>query len=280
VRATVHRVTGVPTALWIVLAVASLGLATAAARALDDTPSSECTVVEGGITRGPTGARRIALLFTAHEFAEGGETILDTLRQRHAPAAFFVTGHFLDQPGFAPLVRRLLHEGHYLGPHSDAHLLYCPWEGPKRTLVTREAFAADLEANLEKIVRFGVARARITHWVPPYEWYNREIVEWGSALGLTLVNLTPGTRAAADYTGEADPRFVSSQAILDSVLDREQKDPHGLSGALLLMHMGAGPGRADKMHHRLGELLDALAARGYAFVRVDEMVPAGRCQAP
>jgi endoglucanase len=267
-------------ALWLVFAGPSLG--PAAPKASEPTGSSPdtCAVTDGGIVRGPTSARRIALLFTAHEFAEGGETILDTLRQRRAPAAFFVTGHFLDQPGFAPLVRRLLHEGHYLGPHSDAHLLYCPWDGPKRTLVTREAFTADLQANLAKIVRFGVARSRITHWVPPYEWYNREIVEWGSALGMALVNLTPGTRAAADYTGEVDPRFVSSLAILASVLDREKKDPHGLNGALLLMHVGAGPGRADKLHDHLAELLDALAARGYAFVRVDEMVPAGCCQAP
>jgi peptidoglycan/xylan/chitin deacetylase (PgdA/CDA1 family) len=263
-------------ALGVLLGGAGLGLASAGERP----PANDaCTVSEGGIIRGPTNERRIALLYTAHEFAEGGETILDTLARRHAHASFFVTGHFLDQAAFEPLVRRLVREGHYLGPHSDAHLLYCPWDGPKRTLVTREAFAEDLGANLAKIVRFGVARSAITHWVPPYEWYNRDIVEWGKALGLTLVNLTPGTRSAADYTGEADLRFVSSQAILDSVLDRETKDPHGLKGVLLLMHLGAGPGRADKMHLRLAELMDALAARGYAFVRVDQLVPKGSCQA-
>jgi hypothetical protein len=36
--------------------------------------------------------------------------------------------------------------------------------------------------------------------------------------------------------------------------------------------MGAGPGRADKMHDRLGALLDALSARGYRFVRVDDLL--------
>ena len=43
-------------------------------------------------------------------------------------------------------------------------------------------------------------------------------------MGLTLVNLSPGTRSAADYTGEGDRSFVSSQAILDSILRREWKN--------------------------------------------------------
>jgi len=38
------------------------------------------------------------------------------------------------------------------------------------------------------------------------------------------------------------------------------------------MHVGAGPGRRDKMHDRLGELLDVLSSRGYRFVRVDELL--------
>jgi endoglucanase len=89
--------------------------------------------------------------------------------------------------------------------------------------------------------------------------------------------MTPGTRASADYTGESDERFVTSQVILDDILDRERTDRHGLNGFLLLMHIGAGPGRQDKFHHRFGELLDALAARGYTFVRVDELLrPAAR----
>ncbi|MBE3088167.1 MAG: polysaccharide deacetylase family protein, partial [Chloroflexi bacterium] len=112
----------------------------------------------------------------------------------------------------------------------------------------------------------------VRYWVPAYEWYNYEIVAWSTEMGLQLVNFTPGTRSNADYTGEADPTFVPSKVILDRILARERTDPDGLNGFLLLMHIGSGPGRADKMHARLGELLDALMARGYRFVRVDELL--------
>src|SRR5439155_6484059 len=91
-------------------------------------------------------------------------------------------------------------------------------------------------------------------------------------MGLTLIGLTPGTRSNADYTGEADRNFVSSKVIFDSIVAKEQQDPNGLNGFLLLLHIGAGPGRADKFPARFGELLDYLAGKGYRAVRVDELL--------
>jgi peptidoglycan/xylan/chitin deacetylase (PgdA/CDA1 family) len=138
--------------------------------------------------------------------------------------------------------------------------------------VTQRAFERDVEDNLQAIEAFGVRRGDVRYWVPAYEWYNAEIAAWSADLGLTLVNFTPGTRSNADYTGEADRNFVPSQQIIASILAREQEDPHGLRGCLLLLHLGAGPGRTDKLHSRFGELLDALAGRGYTFVRVDDLL--------
>ena len=144
--------------------------------------------------RGPRESRRLALVFTGHEFAEGGKTILDELAKRRARASFFLTGDFLANPQFQPLVRRIVDEGHYLGPHSDKHLLYCEWGAGKKTLVSRETFTTDLRANLEKIARFGVDRPR--YFLPPYEHFNADIAGWTAELGLQLVNFTPGTRVA------------------------------------------------------------------------------------
>jgi peptidoglycan/xylan/chitin deacetylase (PgdA/CDA1 family) len=227
---------------------------------------------DGGIIRGAKTEKRIALVFTAHTFAEGGEKILDELSKHHAKGSFFVTGEFLDNPNFQPLARRIVKEGHYLGPHSDKHLLYCPWDGPKKTLVTREEFSADLDRNIDKITRLGVPRTQIKYWLPAYEWYNRDIVDWSEAMSLTLVNYTPGTRANADYLPDHAKNFISSRAILDSIEKKEQTDPHGLNGFLLLMHLGVGPDRTDKLSDHFGELLDYLAGKGYQFVRVDELL--------
>ncbi len=151
-----------------------------------------------------------------------------------------------------------------------AHLLYCEWTADRKTLASKEHFRADLLANLEKIERLGAGRPR--YFLPPYEHYNQEIAQWSSELGMQLVDFTPGTRSNADYTEDRAPNFVPSRAIFDSVLRREREDPHGLNGFLLLLHVGAGPGRTDKFHARFGALLDELAGRGYRFVRVEELL--------
>jgi peptidoglycan/xylan/chitin deacetylase (PgdA/CDA1 family) len=227
---------------------------------------------DGAIVRARTDRRQLALVFTAHEFGEGGMAILDALTERQAKASFFLTGTFLENPVHQALLRRMIDEGHSLGPHSDRHLLYCAWEPGKRTLVSRAEFEPDLTNNVAKIVGLGVPASQVRYFLPAYEHHNAEIAEWTRALGFTLINRTPGTRSAADYTEDADARFVSSQAIYDSVLGRESQDPSGLNGHLLLFHLGSGPGRTDKMHHRLGALMDELTRRGYAFVRVDELL--------
>lgn len=233
-----------------------------------------CTFDEGGIIRGPRDKKLISLEFTGNEFAEGGKTILDELAKHHAKASFFLTGNFLTNGGFKPLIQRIIREGHYIGPHSDKHLLYCPWEERVETLVTTDQFTNDLGANLQKIISLGVKPQNVRYWLPAYEWYNRDIVKWSSGMGMTLVNFTPGTRSNADYTGEKDANFVSSQTILESILKREKEDLDGLNGFLLLMHIGSGPGRTDKMHLHFGTLLDELSRRGYQFVRIDELLKA------
>jgi peptidoglycan/xylan/chitin deacetylase (PgdA/CDA1 family) len=95
-------------------------------------------------------------------------------------------------------------------------------------------------------------------------------------MGLLTVNFTPGTRSNADYMEDGDPHFVSSAEIAASILRAEAADPDGLAGFLLLLHVGAGPRRTDKMHDRLPGLLDVLSGRGYRFVRVDALLEAAR----
>jgi endoglucanase len=239
------------------------------------------TEQEGAIVRGSRDQRRLAVVFAAHEFAEGGPAILDALATRHAHASFFLTGAFLDDPAFTPLVSRIVQDGHYVGPHSDQHLLYCDWGPSRRTRVSRAAFETDLRENLAKIARLGVVPDSIRFFLPPYEHANAEIAAWTRDAGLTLVNLTPGTRSAADYTTEEDPGFTSSTVIRESILQRGREDPAGLNGWILLFHLGAGLRRTDAMAPHLASLFDALKARGYELVRLDELLlPAPSARLP
>lgn len=247
----------------------------------------QCEMRDGGIIRGPKDEQRLALVFTGHEFAEGGEVILDALKAHGGKGSFFLTGDFLRHEPFTPLVNRMIEAGHYVGPHSDRHLLYCAWDKSRRTLVSEDEFTIDLFANMRLLpTPVWSMRRPSRYFLPPFEHYNRDITDWTRKQRWTLINFTPGTRSNADYTGEADQNFVSSQAIFDSILKREREDPHGLNGFILLLHLGSGPGRVDKFHPRLGELLDTLAAKGYRFVGVDELLepkreePANEYSAP
>jgi endoglucanase len=228
--------------------------------------------VRGGVVRGRRDRRALALCFTGHEFGECLPGILDALGARALPASFFLTGDFLRNPPFRAAVERLVSRGHYLGPHSDKHLLYCDWTPERPTLVSRDHFREDLEANLTEIERFGVLRPAVTHYIPPYEHYNEEIVAWSAALGITVVSFTPGTLSAADWAPEDHPRYRGTDEIYESIYRREREDPYGLNGFLLLMHAGAGPKRPDKSVRRLGELLDYLLERGYQPERVDRLL--------
>ena len=239
------------------------------------TLAANCETWQGGITRGPTDAKRIAIVFTGHGYAEGTDTILGELLRHHGHGSFFLTGAFLTNRQFTPFVRNMERGGHYVGPHSDGHLLYCEWNTARTTLVSHDVFCTDLATNLAKLPKsYRKSATSLRFFLPPFEHYNSEIASWSADLGLTLINYTPGTRSNADYTGEADANFVSSQKIFDSILKREREDPHGLNGFILLLHVGSGPGRTDKFHYRFGELLDQLAGKGYKFVRVDELLQA------
>jgi peptidoglycan/xylan/chitin deacetylase (PgdA/CDA1 family) len=230
------------------------------------------TLVEGAPVRGDTSHKQIALVFTGGEFGEGTPHILDALATRRMPANFFVTGDFLRKPELRPLVSRMIADGHYVGPHSDAHPLYCPWEDRSKTLVTESFFKADLRKNIHDLRALGALHdaGRPVYFIPPYEWYNAEHTRWAREMGVVLFNFTPGSGSNRDFAPEGHKSFVASAKLVDDVLAYERKDPHGLNGFLLLLHLGSQ--RQDKVHPHLGGLLDDLAARGYGFVRVDAML--------
>ena len=228
----------------------------------------------GGIVRGPTDAKRLALVFTGGDFADGVPTILRVCRERSIPASFFVTGDFLRK--HADAGRRIVAAGHLLGPHSDAHLLYCDWDDREKTLVSRANFETDLKKNLADLAAIGAPPSPF--FLPPFEWFNGEQVEWAKAMGLTLVNFTPGSGSNRDYIPEGDPKFTPSAAISRGVLDFEAREPSGVNGFLLLLH--AGSMRADKMDAQLDGLVVELQRRGYAFVRLDALLASTAASRP
>jgi len=212
------------------------------------------------------------LVFTGHEFAEGGEFINQTLQQQKVNASFFFTGKFCENPSFKTLLNKLIRNGNFIGPHSYEHLLYCDWNKRDSLLVNRENFANDLLSNLDIMHAKGVNTNKIKYFLPPYEWYNDSITTWTKQLGLQLINYTPGTLSHADYTTSKDKNYRSSETIYNSIIDYERSKPSGLNGFILLMHIGAGPGRTDKFYTRLPQLIKYLTQKGYQFQTVDQLL--------
>lgn len=223
----------------------------------------------GGLERTDTTHKRIYLTFTGGDYNDGGKRIHRFLKRKKVPAQFFFTGDFYREPSNRKLIQKLIKQGHYLGPHSDKHLLYAPWEHRDSLLVTQAEFTEDLLQNYKAMASFGIQRSEAIWFMPPYEWYNQQISDWTTELGSKLINYSPGTRSNADYTTpDMGKRYLSSDRIYQSILTYERQSATGLNGFILLVHIGTHPGRTDKFYDRLPELIDALRARGYEFGRL------------
>jgi peptidoglycan/xylan/chitin deacetylase (PgdA/CDA1 family) len=230
------------------------------------------TYSHGGIIRGDSTKKKLALVFTGDEYADGGSFIAQTLQQEKVKASFFLTGRFCLNPSFKKTIQRLRTDKHFLGPHSNDHLLYCDWSKRDSLLVTKQEFFDDFLVNLDIMHGEGVNTLDTKYFLPPYEWYNDSISAWCAEFGVQLVCLTPGTLSAADYTTPQMKNYRSSETIYQSIINYERSKPAGLNGFILLMHIGTDPKRTDKFYKKLPALLKYLKMRGYRFETIDQLL--------
>lgn len=224
--------------------------------------------VLGGITRGRTTEKQLCLVFTGHEHADGANVIREVLKKNKIKGAFFLTGDFYRK--HPDVARDLQKEGHYLGPHSDQHLLYADWKYRDSTLVSRSIFEKDLNDNYRAMQEIGLKIESPRYFIPPYEWYNQEISDWAHSMGVQIVNFTPGTTSNADYTTSEMQNYLSSETIYTNILTYEEQK--GLNGFLLLIHIGTDPKRTDKLYNRLEDVIKELKKRGYEWKRIDTLL--------
>ncbi len=244
-------------------------LAAREAEALKKTPGGP-QKFRGAIIRGDSSEKKIALVFTGHDYADGLKKIGQTLAKEKIKASFFVTGRFTEL--FSARLKTLRAQGNYIGPHSNGHLLYADWENRDKLYVTKQEFESDLLANYAQLTSLGISREEAPVFLPPYEWYNESIAAWTNGMGLTLINNTPGTLSAADYTTPSMLNYRDSDTIYQSIIAKALDMPYGLNGYFLLTHTGADPERMDAFYLTLPLLIEELKSLGYEFVRVDEML--------
>ncbi len=225
----------------------------------------------GAIVRGNRQEKNIALVFTGHDVGDGGMTIADTLKAYNLKASFFFTGDFYRNNAFKPVIKRLVADGHYLGAHSDRHLLYNKWDNQRTLNVTEAKFKQDLRDNYAEMAKYGIKKEDAYYFMPPYEWYDEHITLWTYQEELALINFSSGTLSHTDYTTpDMGKRYHENNEIYQSIMLYEARST--LNGFILLIHIGADPSRPEKFYNKLDELLTELGGKGYDFVRIDEML--------
>ena len=222
----------------------------------------------GTIVRVNPDKKVVYLCFTADENFNGAEKILQTLKKRKVKGNFFLTGNCLRYKPNQDVVRRIVDEGHYVGGHSDKHVLYCDWGAERPNLMSADSIISDLKANYAELAKFGVNREDARWFLPPYEHYNAFSVGILESMGVRVVNYTPGIGTPADYTTPDMPNYKKAQTLIDGLWKFEKEK--GLDGALLLIHPGIHPDRPDseRLYNRLDEIIRYLKKKGYRFDRL------------
>lgn len=226
--------------------------------------------VHGGIIQTDPDKKQITLIFSGHEFADGFETIVSTLKKQKAPASFFFTGDFYRNPAHKKLIQELKNDGFYLGAHSDKHLLYCAWEKRDSLLVDKATFLTDLKGNYQEMSKFGVKNSNAPFYLPPFEWYNDSISAWSKEVGIQLINFTPGTYSNADYTIPTMKNYLPSKEIYQRIMQAEKNN--SLNGNVMLFHIGTSEKRTDKFYPYLDTLIKELKKRNYTFISLNKAI--------
>lgn len=226
------------------------------------------------LSRGPVDRREVYLTFDGGSNANSTVAILDTLKAEGLQATFFLTGEYMRR--YPELVLRMDREGHLVGNHtySHPHLTSFSFNGRQGTLsgVTEEFLKSQM-TRAEDLFRLITGKSFAPYWRAPFGEFNREILGWGAAAGYRHVYWTPRLDTLDWVASPEDPLYRSPRQILEGVLRQAGRGPDGVSGGILLMHLGTERGSAERADSVLPEMIRSLKARGYGFATVDRAGP-------
>ncbi|GAB4074418.1 delta-lactam-biosynthetic de-N-acetylase [Barrientosiimonas marina] len=191
-----------------------------------------------------SGEKTVYLTFD-NGYEEGyTDDILDVLGKHQVPAAFFVTGHYVqDKP---ELVKRMADEGHIIGNHSYHH--------PDFTVVSKENMQKEL-ADLEEEVADITDQKSITYMRPPRGMFNEETLGWAQELGYTQIFWS---LAFVDWKTDKQKGWKHAY---DNIM--EQIHP----GAIILLHTVSSDNAKA-----LDKTITELKEQGYQFKSLDQLV--------
>lgn len=193
---------------------------------------------------GNVGEKVLYLTFDAGY--ENGYTakILDTLKEKQVPAAFFLVGNYIRQS--PDLVRRMVAEGHTVGNHTMHHY-------DMSRLSDKAAFSKEL-TDLEALYKETVGQELPKYYRPPQGIYSEENLKMAQELGYKTLFWS---LAYVDWNNDAQP---TREAAFAKLLPRTH------NGAVVLLHS-----TSKTNAEILGELIDKWKAMGYRFGTLEEL---------
>ncbi len=207
-------------------------------------PQSQVDMLESrnGVYLDHSGEKSLYLTFD--EGYENGFTpvILDVLAKTQTPAAFFVTGPYLEKQG--PLIQRMINEGHIVGNHTVHHLNL-----PKQPVETVISEITELNDRCRELYGYEMKYMR-----PPEGEFSERTLAVTSDLGMKTVmwsfaykDWDVNTQKGADYAYE-------------SVM------PYLHDGAVILLHAVSSDNASA-----LESIINAARQQGFVFRSLDEL---------
>lgn len=185
------------------------------------------------------------LYLTFDEGYENGYTddILDTLKGKGVPAAFFITAPYAKNE--QELVKRMIDEGHIIGNHTVNH--------PNLAKLSDASKIASELGEMNEIVK-SLYGYEMKYMRPPEGEYSERVLAVAQDLGFRTVFWS---FAYKDW--DINAQKGREYAICEVV-------PYFHNGAVLLLHAVSGDNA-----QALGEIIDSAKNAGYEFATLDEI---------
>ena len=205
------------------------------------------------ITRwGSTDQKQLVLTYDDGPDAAYTPKILDILRDKHVPAAFFIVGEQAERN--PELLARIVAEGHEVGNHTYTH--------PNIALIGDERLKLEVNA-VQRIFESRLGRRSLLFRPPYAEDVEPETPDQvrplllTSALGYYTVGL------------QIDPNDWASPGV-DAIINRTIDQAHEGQGHVVLLHDSGG--NREQTVAALPRLIDSLRSDGYQFVSLSQLV--------
>jgi cellulose synthase/poly-beta-1,6-N-acetylglucosamine synthase-like glycosyltransferase/peptidoglycan/xylan/chitin deacetylase (PgdA/CDA1 family)/spore germination protein YaaH len=207
---------------------------------------------------------KVALTFDDGPDPKWTPQILDILKQKGAPADFFVIGDSANQQ--ANIVKREFAQGDEIGNHTFTH--------PEFDTISKTQL--QLELNLTELLIESSLGVKTTLFRPPYGIDHQpetasevQMLPIPQSMGYVIVGARIDPHDWGEAGGGAPPPV---QTIVQRVLD----DTEANRGNIILLHDGGG----DRSHTvaALPQIIDGLRAKGYQFVPVSNLLGQQRAE--